>query len=164
MKSNTFWKDLDRGRLGEELVLDVFNRCGYEIFDYTKDEDQMKDDVDLIAADGLKYEVKTDGRVHDTHNLLIEDKKTYSDGTTRQGWLWGSKADCFVFINGANPRWMYMISVQSLQGLCRTGQIPHRTIADTDYTKTDIFLLPLGDYLEAFLIIDTTDDDAIGGD
>lgn len=45
MIANTFYADLERGKMGEKLVKDTFIALGYEIEDKSKDEEFMIQDV-----------------------------------------------------------------------------------------------------------------------
>ena len=155
MIANTFYADLERGKMGEKLVKDTFIALGYEIEDKSKDEEFMIQDVDLISADGIKYEVKTDYRFSSTGNLAIEDS-VYSFRTQEQyqSWLWTSEADYFCFVNPKDTTKFVTIKADTLRHLVKTESL--RTFEkEGGYKITRLFLLPYTKYKELFEIVYT---------
>lgn len=55
-----FIQDKRRGKVGERVVKGYFEAIGADIRDLSEESEYQAQDVDLIAADGLTYEVKTD--------------------------------------------------------------------------------------------------------
>ena len=56
-----------------------------DMLDVSEESDFQESDVDIILADGLKYEVKTDYRYANTGNIAIEDYVHYNKGDSRPG-------------------------------------------------------------------------------
>ncbi len=152
--NENFQKNLIRGRYGEELVIKTFSSLGYEIKDTSKDDSYFNQDVDLITADGIKYEVKTDYRFGQTGNLALEDSVYYhSSQEEKNSWLWTSKADYFCFVSPADTKFV-TIEAKVLRHLVR-----HETLRDTylegGYKSTHLILLPYRRYKSLFQVIDT---------
>lgn len=152
---NTFYKDLERGKVGEQLVQDTFSSLGYYVEDTSNNPDYFKDDIDFIVADGFKYEVKTDYRMNDTGNIALEDSTWYfRDGSEKQSWLWTSKADYFCFVNPYDIKQFYVIKTSDLRQLVKIEGF--RTVDfNDDYKVNTIVLLPYKKYLDCFEIVET---------
>lgn len=152
---NTFQEDLERGKIGEELVRKTFAAQGYELKDVSNDSDFWIQDVDYLTADGIKYEVKTDYKLQSTGNLALESEVYYKNYyELKDSWLWTSKADYFVFVNPHDTSCFYSIAAQDLRHLARTEKL-ERYEKDGGYKTTSIILLPLGKYIDCFEIIET---------
>lgn len=150
---NTFKADLERGKIGEFLVMKTFKSLGFEVKDTSKDELFFKDDVDFITADGIKYEIKTDFRVQETGNLALESYVDYGFGREKS-WLWKSDTDFFIFVNPYDTSHFYYIAANDLRHLVRTETF--RTVVKSDgYKDIHLVLFPLGDYESCFDVIDT---------
>ena len=152
---NTFKKDLERGKKGEALVRNTFRNLGYEVKDVSDDSDFWIEDVDLVCADGFKYEVKTDYKLQSTGNLALESEVYYKNYyELKDSWLWTSKADYFIFVNPHDTSYFYSIAAQDLRHLARTEKL-ERYEKDGGYKTTSLILLPLGKYIDCFEIIET---------
>lgn len=151
--SITFWQDVKRGKKGEQLVCRTFAAMGYEIKDTTEDESFFKEDVDLVTADGIKYEIKTDYRFASTGNFAIEESYT-DEGGTHKGWLYKSKADYFIFVDANDDSKFYSIAADDLRHLVKTEYL-RRVTKDEYYKFIDLVLLPLGRYESCFETIYT---------
>lgn len=150
---SSFKQDLKRGRKGEELVCRTFAAMGYEVKDTSKDESFFKDDIDLITADGISYEVKTDYRFATTGNFAIEESVVNVGGTCKS-WLYTSKADYFIFVDATDDSKFYSIAADDLRHLVKTERLK-RVTKDEQYKLINLVLLPLGKYESCFEIIET---------
>ena len=151
---SSFKQDLKRGRKGEELVCRTFVALGYEVKDTSKDESFFKDDIDLVTADGISYEVKTDYRFASTGNFAIEESVTYAGGTCKS-WLYTSKADYFIFVDATDDSKFYSIAADDLRHLVETESLKRVTKYE-QYKFINLVLLPLGKYESCFEIIETS--------
>lgn len=152
---NTFHLDLERGKVGEQLVRQTFESLGYELKDVSNDSAFWVEDVDYLTADGIKYEVKTDYKLQSTGNLALESQVYYkSYQELNDSWLWTSKADYFIFVNPHDTSCFYSIAAQDLRHLARTERL-ERYEKDGGYKTTSLILLPLGKYIDCFEIIYT---------
>lgn len=151
--SITFWQDVKRGKKGEQLVCRTFAALGYEIKDTTGDESFFKEDVDLVTADGIKYEIKTDYKFASTGNFAIEESIT-DVGGTHKSWLYKSKADYFIFVDATDDSKFYSIAADDLRHLVKTEHLKKVT-KDEYYKFIDLALLPFEKYQSCFEIIET---------
>lgn len=145
-----FMQDKARGKLGESLVKAYFTQEGYEIEDTSEDELFQIDDVDLVVADSIKYEVKTDYKFSRTGNFALEDSYTEYAGKAKS-WLWTSKADRFAFVDAHNTEEFYCIDASTLRDLVRLEDLPQAT-HDDGYKIVYLYLLPFGKYKDLFEI------------
>lgn len=153
--NNTFATDLERGKVGEQLVRQTFESLGYELKDVSDDEAFWVEDVDYLTVDGIKYEVKTDYKLESTGNLALESEVYYKNYYEfKDSWLWTSKADYFIFVNPHNQSCFYSIAAQELRHLARNEKLESYE-KDGGYKETFLILLPLGKYIDCFEVIET---------
>lgn len=151
---NTFEKDLKRGKKGEALVRNTFRNLGYEVKDVSDDSDFWIEDVDLVCADGFKYEVKTDYMFHRTGNIVLESEVYYTSSQEQKlSWLWTSKADYFCFVDAEDDTKFYTISSKDLRHLVKVENI-RKYDKDEGYKILTLYLLPLGQYIDCFTIVE----------
>ncbi len=96
---NNFWNDKQRSDRGEAQWLEKLKGWGYDVYSPTLDQD--KKGMDMFAVRNGKvsiFDVKFDGRAHETGNLAFELYSEYPDGRTRDGWASKPVADWLVFI------------------------------------------------------------------
>ena len=154
---NTFHLDLERGKVGEQLVRQTFESLGYELKDVSDDSDFWVEDVDYLTADGIKYEVKTDYKLESTGNLALESQVYYKNyQELNDSWLWTSKADYFIFVNPHDTSCFYSIAAKDLRHLVKMENI-RKYDKDEGYKITTLYLLPLWDYIDCFNIVETVD-------
>lgn len=147
-----FYADLERGELGESIVRDYFDSVGVEVRDTSKEPEYQEQDVDMISADGIKYEVKTDFLFHKTGNLALEDSVTYADGT-KKSWLWTSEADRFIFVNPNDTRRLAAIDAEDLRHLVMFESLK-KVRKDEGYKVISLYLLPYEKYKDVFEILE----------
>lgn len=143
-----FIQDKRRGKVGERVVKGYFEAIGADIRDLSEESEYQAQDVDLIAADGLTYEVKTDYRFSETGNLALEDSITNAHGKFKS-WLWTSKADYFCFVDPNQERKFVAIKAEDLRHLVRTESF-RRVTKDDEYKFITLYLLPYWKYQECF--------------
>ena len=143
-----FIQDKRRGKVGERVVKGYFEAIGADIRDLSEESEYQAQDVDLIAADGLTYEVKTDYRFSETGNLALEDSVTNAYGRCKS-WLWTSKADYFCFVDPNQTNRFVAISAEDLRHLVRTESF-RRVTKDDEYNLITLYLLPYWKYQECF--------------
>lgn len=154
---NTFHLDLERGKVGEQLVRQTFETLGYELKDVSDDSAFWVEDVDYLTADGIKYEVKTDYKLQSTGNLALESEVYYKNyQELNDSWLWTSKADYFIFVNPHDTSCFYSIAAKDLRHLVKMENI-RKYDKDEGYKITTLYLLPLWDYIDCFNIVETVD-------
>ena len=143
-----FLQDKRRGKVGERIVKGYFEAIGAEIRDLSEESEYQAQDVDLIAADGITYEVKTDYRFADTGNLALEDSITNYHGR-HKSWLWTSKADYFCFVDPNQKGKFVAIKAEDLRHLVTTESF-RKVTKDDGYKFITLYLLPYWKYQECF--------------
>ena len=145
----SFESDLNRGKIGEELVKKVFAQRDIEVKDVSDSQEYQKKDIDLITADGITYEVKTDYMYCRTGNLALEIKVSTSFGE-RDGWLYGTEAERIVFVNPARMNGIVIIDTAELRSLVETDALRTAYHYDGNSKKVELRLLPYQEYEDAF--------------
>ena len=143
-----FIQDKRRGKVGERIVKGYFEAIGADIRDLSEESEYQAQDVDLIAADGLTYEVKTDYRFSETGNLALEDSITNAHGKFKS-WLWTSKADYFCFVDPNQESKFVAISAEDLRHLVEFESF-RKVTKDDEYKFITLYLLPYWKYQECF--------------
>ena len=143
-----FIQDKRRGKVGERIVKGYFQAIGADIRDLSEESEYQAQDVDLIAADGLTYEVKTDYRFSETGNLALEDSITNAHGKFKS-WLWTSKADYFCFVDPNQQNKFVAISAEDLRHLVEFESF-RKVTKDDEYKFITLYLLPYWKYQECF--------------
>lgn len=143
-----FIQDKRRGKVGERVVKGYFEAIGADIRDLSEESEYQAQDVDLIAADGLTYEVKTDYRFSETGNLALEDSITNAHGRFKS-WLWTSKADFFCFVDPNQTNRFVAISAEDLRHLVEFENF-RKVTKDDEYKFITLYLLPYWKYQECF--------------
>ena len=144
----SFTEDKARGKVGERVVKAYFEAIGADIRDLSEESEYQSQDIDLIAADGLTYEIKTDYRFCETGNLALEDSITNAHGK-HKSWLWTSKADYFCFVNPRQEYKFIAIKVEDLRHLV-TFESFRKVTKDDGYKLIHLYLLPYKKYQECF--------------
>ena len=145
----SFERDLHRGKIGEELAKKIFRQRGIEVKDVSDSQEYQKKDIDLIAGDGITYEVKTDYRYSQTGNLALEIKVSTSLGE-RDGWLYGTDAERIIFVNPAKMNGIVIIDTAELRSLVETGALRTAYCYDSPTKTVELRLLPYKEYEDAF--------------
>ncbi len=101
MNITSFKKDIQRGKLGEEIFREDFLQfLNIEYEDVTGKQGFQLIDSDFIAKIGL-YEIKANYK--DNKIIIIEEYTNYNEqlAPISYGWFYKSKADMLVFISKA---------------------------------------------------------------
>ena len=96
MQAN-FFNDLNRGKVGERIFIEIMAERGWEIEDLSNDKTYQKKGVDFCVKKGnqrLMIDVKTDYVMYKTGNIFLELK----DGP-RVGWAKKTEADLIFYID-----------------------------------------------------------------
>lgn len=140
---NGFFKDLLVAKGAEQIVLSTFSELSsnYTFTDISnKKEYWHKGDILATAADGRKIfiEVKDDGRICDTHNVLCEDEVYYYDNGIKNGNM-HSDYEIYCVVSQAENR-IYIIDFSILHAIYKKGS--YKSIPHAQQT-TYAYLLPL---------------------
>ena len=139
-----FFKDLFLAKGAEQIVLSTFSELstGYTFTDISNEKKYWhKGDILATTADGRKIfiEVKDDGRICDTHNVLCEEEVDYySKGGLKKGNMY-SDYEIYCVVSQAENR-IYIIDFSILRTIYKKGY--YKTIPHAHQT-TYAYLLPL---------------------
>ncbi len=118
-EERTFETTLNSGLSGEQLLKQDLMSRGFQIIDRADNLEYRKRDIDFETRRyGEKYysvEVKTDSRMHETGNIVIEMNMFRDSGTTN-GWYHYCDADFLCFIDEVTWEY-YMINWKKLKKL-----------------------------------------------
>ena len=81
--STQFYRDLEAAKTAEKIVFDSLSSSGYNVEDVSNDREYWyKGDIKLTSSTGEVFfiEVKDDGRIADTGNVLCEHQVYYKEG------------------------------------------------------------------------------------
>lgn len=135
-----FQKDLEKGRIAEGLVMDLFALLSkdYMFVDVASDRECFhKGDILAIAPDGreIYIEVKNDSRIADTGHILCEEEVFYyRDGLSVKGNMYNN-TDIYVVVSEKDEL-VYVIDFKVLQKNYKKGDfmvIPHAQQASYVY-------------------------------
>ena len=109
--SNNFEFDKARGKRGEQIVYDYYNRIGYNIIDVSEDKEYQQQDIDFLI-DGIGYEVKTQTCTYKENTICIE--LTANVERKYNGWFYTTSAWYLVFVDKVNSV-LYKIRTEDLR-------------------------------------------------
>ena len=96
-----FYKDIERGKVGEEMYREYEEATGATVIDVRDNQEFRAVDTDFIVFDAsfgdrlITVEVKTDYKSEKTDNVFIE---TYNTRSEKNGWWYYCKAEYLVFV------------------------------------------------------------------
>ncbi len=162
-------KTLPIGKLGEQLIRELYagkgyvvkdvsddtakQRLGYDMVIYPPEETalQWEDENGPIPHKGFTVEVKTDGRIWHTGNLFAETAISRPDGHTQDGWLNTSKAKLLAYID-AKGGIAYFIDLRKLRKYIENNrETLHSSSTPNPYdpgSSCEGYLIPLWKLLE----------------
>lgn len=120
-----FWQDLNDARQAEQLVLETLKSLTdqYQFVDVSRDEDCFrKGDIKVIDKEGneLYIDVKDDGTIGRTQNVLCEVFVEYRDGDAAYGDMY--KDYDYLAIVSQDTRKIYIIDFKILKQFYKRGE------------------------------------------
>lgn len=142
---DNFFTDLKKGHRAEQIVREVFSSLT-DKYTFTDVSNQPRyyhsGDIIATAADGrqIMIEVKNDGVIHSTGNVLCEEEVFYKfEGETRQGFMY---SDYEIYCVVSEPaRKIYVIDFSVLKAHYKEGRYK---FFDYPQQCSDTYLLSLG--------------------
>ena len=119
----SFYNDLERGKIGEEVLFEILNNAKEIAYikDVREDAQAQKNDYDFIYKKNrfqilpTKAEVKTDERIGETNNIFAEHHCIYKRNNEEgQGWIQYTKADKIYYYDSINE-WFYVFKTSDLK-------------------------------------------------
>ena len=123
--STQFYKDLEIGKRGESIVKDTlfFLSPGIKIKDLSNDPQYYYvGDLRVTTPEGKEVylEVKNDSRIHETHNLLLEDEVYFKErGEFRKGNM-HCKCDIYAVVSEPERK-IYFFNFKKLKENYKKG-------------------------------------------
>lgn len=113
-KTEQYWQDLNAAKQGETISMDYFSSLGYSIQDVSDDSRFWSQDIDFIAHKEEKHipiEVKFDGNIHYTGNMLLE-----LENMSRHinGWFRFTRAEYLTIVSRVTHD-IYIVRVSDLR-------------------------------------------------
>lgn len=138
MLKNNFKNDLERGKVGEEIVKSFLGDLDWvtDLNDVRDDKEYQKQDIDFVVKTSYSIEVKTDSLAHITGNLAYEyiSNKNYNS----VGCFEKTKSD-YIYYYLTESKELYIIDTIMLQQYVSEN-------------KNKLKLVPMGDYALGYLI------------
>lgn len=104
MPKTSFIQTSSDGKTGELFVARFFQKLHWNVKDLTGIQKYRDEDIDFIVTnqdgESFRIEVKTDTRMHETGNVVVEKKMIRPTGE-RDGWLYKCKADYICYLSAA---------------------------------------------------------------
>ena len=104
MPKTRFIQPSSDGKTGELFVARFFQKLHWNVKDLTGIQKYRDEDIDFIVTnqdgESFRIEVKTDTRMHETGNVVVEKKMIRPTGE-RDGWLYKCKADYICYLSAA---------------------------------------------------------------
>lgn len=120
----TFGSTLLEGAVGEAVLKAYIQKQGFDVVDRSDDVEYQKRDIDFeFSMNGgrvYSVEVKTDNRMYDTGNIVIEDSMQRKWGN-QKGWLHYCEADILCFIDVVSYKF-YFFDWPRLKSLVLSGK------------------------------------------
>ena len=140
-----FNKDLVRGKKGEKIVKAVFSSLdkNHQFIDVSDDPQYYyKGDIMAVAADGKQtmIEVKNDGRIHETNNILCEEEVFMKEGGYFTKGNMYSDYEIFCIVSEPGRK-IYVIDFKVLKEIYKKGQYKR---IDHPQQFSDCYLLDVG--------------------
>lgn len=146
-----FWKDLAYAHTVEKTALAAFQGAteDYKIVDVSNNREYYhKGDLKAIAADGREFmlEIKGDSRIHETGNVLCEERVLFYDtGKYKQGNMY-SDYEYYCVVSEA-ARKIAVIDFKVLKAHYADYHHKYLTIRHKE-SESDVFLFPLKEIKE----------------
>ena len=145
----SFWRDLEIAKTAEQDVISALSYLAPEIkfIDVSNDRAYFyKGDIKAILPDGriVMIEVKRDTRIHETGNILCQEKKKYWGKDEWQKGTMHSDYEIYCIVSPQLRR-IYVIDFKILLAHYKSGK---SRVFQNDEGIEDIYLLPL-EYLKS---------------
>lgn len=128
--NNTFYEDMARGEIGENVFQEWCSKNNYPLRDVRQDWNYWGKDIDFISQDGVLFEVKTDFTSERTGNFAVEIMKDFEDGQfSKDGWFYKTKADYIIFVQ-PNEQKIFCISLCDLKYIISVSNPTIKHIVD----------------------------------
>lgn len=140
-----FKSDLVKGHRAEQIVKEVFSSLTdkYTFTDVSCDPQYYyKGDIMAVAADGKQtmIEVKNDGRIHETNNILCEEEVFMKEGGYFTKGNMYSDYEIFCIVSEPGRK-IYVIDFKVLKEIYKKGQYKR---IDHPQQFSDCYLLDVG--------------------
>lgn len=145
---NSFYKDLDKGRKGEQLVAAALQRKGHRVQDVSLNPSYQYKDIDFVLTDKngrtTTLEVKNDLTSNYTNNFFIETDNYNNVSRKFQGWYYYCEASFLCFVQSEKGL-AHIVSHSDLDSLLNSKT--YRT-ARSGAGDTKGLIVPLDDLMQ----------------
>lgn len=154
----TFETTKGSGDFGETAIQNYLKRkYNCKIIDCSDNPEYRKKDIDfLYSLDGngwTSVEVKTDNRMHQTHNIVVENAMFRRRKGRVNGWLYYCEANILCFIDESSLMF-YFLNWKKLKALIFEQKWPKRWFHNgTDDCNGEVFVIPLSDLFDNNIVL-----------
>ena len=139
MYNNTFERDKEIGKYGEQIVYNYYCSLGCNIIDVTEDREYQLQDIDFLI-DGIPIEVKTQTCQMEEKiciELMSNVERNYN------GWFYTTAAQYLIFVDKHNGI-LYKISTEELREYYyKNKQYIQMKPQNNDYKTSIIAFIPI---------------------
>ena len=140
-----------KAKKGEAIVLDVLRNAGAENYEFTDvSNDEMywhRGDIECYDDDWLcsyYIDVKDDGCVSKTGNILAEHRVWYQDSGWKDGFMQSATYDYVAYLSQPDNK-IYMLDFEAWKKYYKKVFKKHINIPHGGEQTTDAYLMPLKD-------------------
>lgn len=150
-----FVKDLEKGKIAEVLLFNILSHskdiaC---IFDKSDDEQARLLDYDFFyrtysnILEGVRAEVKYDGRIASTNNIFAEySSKMKKDSTLKDGWLKYTKSNYIYYYDALNKVFFVFKTIDLLEYIDKNKKRLKTGIAYDENKIMKGYLVPINKF------------------
>lgn len=143
---SAYYRTYAMGKVGERHAIQFFQRIGWVVEDLSEDILYQKQDTDIrvCSPNGRAYtiEVKNDGKIEKTGNVLVELWMNRKTGDC-PGWYYTCKADYLCYINSVTGA-AYFLDWPAVKELVRAKAGVHKSFYNwRDACRGQAQLLPV---------------------
>lgn len=139
---DNFQPDLARGKVAERIVAELVQSAGIQVEDIS-DLPQFRQLGDLLVTlpSGQQYylEVKNDGVIGETGNVLCEEEVYYKENDYYKTGFMYNHSD-FLLVVYEPKREIYIFDFKKLQNIYKRGQFK---IIDWPQQSSDCYMVPI---------------------
>lgn len=160
---DNFYEDLEAARKAEKLVLDIFRNSGtedYKFNDVSADPEYYhRGDIEVwdeCWQYNIYVDVKDDGCVANTGNILAEHRVWYSNSGWKKGFMQNSSYDYVAYLSQQDHK-IYILHFDLWRKYYKTQYKKHINIPHykngRNIQTTDAYLMPLYKARELGIIV-----------
>lgn len=116
-----FYTNTEIALHGEEIVRELLHQLIPDEKFYSEHYNEGAYHLgDIISSKGIYYEVKDDGKIHETGNVFCEERKFWSKKKVTDGWMRTEKPDYLCVLDDVGYN-LYVLDFEKLKKIYKNG-------------------------------------------